>query len=177
MLTNAARKESHPCAPRSFRPAIRATATATLCAAGILAAGCGGSESTVPRDASYVAVLAGANEIPPRSTAATGSATFDVRGGVATYQVAASNLTTAPTLAHVLIGTKDQVGTPIVRLTLVGSSGVIAAGSIDLRGSITFNNTTISGDSLRALFEHGNAYVNVYTATYPAGEIRGQIGR
>ena len=177
MLTNAARKENHPCAPRSFSScAIRATMTLALCALGTLA-GCTGDGATRPRDASYVAVLAGTNEIPPRSPAGSGSATFYVRDGVATYQVTVANLTTAPTLAHVLIGGRDQIGIPIVRLPVVASTGVIAAGTIDLRGSITFNNTTISGDSLHALFESGNAYVNVYTPTYPGGEIRGQIGR
>ena len=177
MLTNAARKETHPCAPRSFaRRAIQAVTTLALCALGTTA-GCGGDGATLPRSASYVAVLAGANEIPPRSTAGSGSATIDVRDGVATYQVTVANLTTAPTLAHVLIGGKDQIGIPIVRLPISASTGVIATGTIDLRGSITFNNTTISGDSLHALFENGNAYVNVYTPTYPGGEIRGQIGR
>jgi hypothetical protein len=177
MLTNAARKENPPCAPRSFPArAIQAISTLAVGALGAMA-GCGGDGATLPRNASYVAVLTGANEIPPRSMSGSGSATFDVRDGLAAYRVTVANLTMAPTLAHILIGGKDQIGIPIVRLPLMASSGVIAAGTIDLRGSITFNNTTISGDSLHALFENGNAYVNVYTPTYPGGEIRGQIER
>jgi hypothetical protein len=91
--------------------------------------------------------------------------------------VTVANLSTPATIVHLLIGTKEQIGVPIARLPLSAPTGTIATGTIDLRGSITFNNTTISGDSLRALFENGNAYVNVYTATYPSGEVRGQVGR
>jgi CHRD domain-containing protein len=177
MLTNAARKVTHPCAPRSFSKG-RAARLAFAAAVGAIATqlGCGGDGSTFPSDASYVAALAGTNEIPPRS-GGSGTATFDMHGGVATYQVAVSNLSAPATLAHVLIGGRGVVGLVIARLPLTAPTGVIATGTIDLRGPITFNNTTISGDSLRTLFENGNAYVNVYTATYPSGEIRGQVGR
>jgi hypothetical protein len=143
----------------------------------IAADGCGSEGATLPADASYSAVLAGASEIPPRATDGSGTATFDVHGGVATYEVAVANLTGPATLVHLLIGGRDVVGLPIARLSLSAPSGVIATGAIDLRAPITFNNTTISGDSLRTLFETGGAYVNVYTATYPGGEVRGQILR
>lgn len=179
MLTNAARKANEPCAPRSFRRR-RAMVVAIMRAAVwvlVTTAGCGADSAGLPGDASYVAVLSGANEIPPRSTAGSGSATFDVHDGVASYRVTVSDLAAAATLAHLLIGSKDQIGVPIVRLPLSAATGAIATGTLDLRGSITFNNTTISGDSLRALFENGNAYVNVYTATYPSGEVRGQVRR
>ncbi|HEV7994302.1 MAG TPA: hypothetical protein VGP25_20930, partial [Gemmatimonadaceae bacterium] len=64
MLTNAARKVNPPCAPRSFwrARAISGALLATTCA--LAAAGCGSDGATLPADASYVAVLAGANEIP-----------------------------------------------------------------------------------------------------------------
>jgi hypothetical protein len=44
------------------------------------------------------------------------------------------------------------------------------------RGSITnANNAGVSLDSLRVLFNNGNAYVNVHTAVNPGGEIRDQV--
>ena len=65
----------------------------------------------------------------------------------------------------------------IVPFTIIAQSGTVAAGSIALRLPIAQGNITISGDSLRALFDAGLAYVNLYSAAYPDGEIRGQILR
>ena len=133
---------------------------------------------TPPRDAVYAAALSGANERPPRSSGASGTATFRVSGDRADYVVTASGLTGPPTVAHLLIGSRDATaGLAIVRLELASSTGTIAAGTIDLARAITFNNTTISGDSLRTLFDNAGTYVNVYTAVYPGGEIRGQVER
>ncbi|HXN76162.1 MAG TPA: CHRD domain-containing protein, partial [Gemmatimonadaceae bacterium] len=49
-------------------------------------------------------------------------------------------------------------------------TGVVGSGSIT-----NANNVNISLDSLRVLFNNGNAYVNVHTTANGAGEIRGQI--
>jgi hypothetical protein len=44
------------------------------------------------------------------------------------------------------------------------------------RGSITnAYNSGVSLDSLRVLFNNGNAYVNVHTSVNPGGEIRDQV--
>jgi hypothetical protein len=97
---------------------------------------------------------------------------------LASYELSVSGLTGPATVAHVLIGsTEATVGQVVMRLDITAATGTIATGTIDLGHPITFNNTTISGDSLRSLFDRGGAYVNVYTATYPGGEIRGQILR
>ncbi len=139
--------------------------------------GCSDGVTTI-RDAVYAAPLSGASERPPRSSSASGTATFRVAGDRADYDVTATGLSGAPTVAHLLIGAREATaGQVIVRLSLAAPSGTIAAGTIDLGHSITFNNATISGDSLRALFENGGTYVNVYTAAYPGGEIRGQVER
>lgn len=130
-------------------------------------------------------MLTGASERPPRNSGASGRATVHVSGNVAIYSVTATGLADAVTAVFLLIGGPETVvGQVIARLQLVGpsSSGTatsetIAAGSIDLGGAITFNNTTISGDSLRTLLERGATFVNVHTAAYPGGEIRGQLER
>jgi len=45
-----------------------------------------------------------------------------------------------------------------------------------MHGSITnANNANVSLDSLRTLFNNGNAYVNVHTTANPGGEIRDQV--
>ena len=133
---------------------------------------------TTARDAVYTAQLSGASERPPRTSSASGMATFRVTGDRADYEVTATGLSGAPTVAHLLIGPRETTaGQVIVRLALAAPTGTVATGAIDLGHAVTFNNTTISGDSLRALFENGGTYVNVYTAAYPGGEIRGQVQR
>ena len=49
-------------------------------------------------------------------------------------------------------------------------NGLVSAGSIT-----NSSNVGVSLDSLRVLFNNGNAYVNVHTAVNPGGEIRDQI--
>ena len=45
-----------------------------------------------------------------------------------------------------------------------------------MSGTITnANNANVSLDSLRTLFNNGNAYVNVHTSVNPGGEIRDQV--
>jgi hypothetical protein len=155
-----------------------ASGSALLAAVG----GCA-EQASGPREAQYEAVLSGANERPPRSSGASGLATIHVTGNLASYTVTANGLADAVTVVHLLIGEREtDAGQVVARLALVSqpgtvTSGTIASGTIDLGGSITFNNSTISGDSLRTLFERGASYVNVYTAAYPGGEIRGQLTR
>jgi hypothetical protein len=80
-------------------------------------------------------------------------------------------------VGHVHIGPAGVIGSVIVPFTILAQSGIVASGSIDLSRPITQGNITISGDSLRVLFDNGNAYVNLHTAAFPGGEIRGQIVR
>ena len=80
-------------------------------------------------------------------------------------------------MGHVHIGAAGVLGSVIVPFTILAQSGTVATGSIDLSRPITQGNITITGDSLRTLFENGTAYVNLHTAAFPGGEIRGQIVR
>lgn len=160
----------------------RLARVATL--AGALAAmpvalACAGDAATGVRDATYVATLSGSNERPtPIRTAASGSARFIVNGAIVQYTVTSSGFETPVVAAFIHIGGAGTVSGPaIVPFTLVAQSGVIASGTLDLTEPITYNTGTISGDSLRALFDSGNAYINLHTAAFPGGEIRGQIVR
>ncbi len=140
-------------------------------------ADCGSDGSTSSSNAVYIAELSGAREIPAVATSASGTATFTRRGTSVTYVVSAAGFTTPLTVGHVHIGGAGVIGSVIVPFTIVSQSGTVASGSIDLGAPITQGNITISGDSLRSLFDGGNAYVNLHSAAYPGGEIRGQIVR
>lgn len=148
-----------------------------LCAlAALVVSACDGDLSTASRDAQYVAALLGANERPASTRSpATGSATISVTGNTAEYVVTASGFTTPLVAGHIHIGGFDVVGQVVVPFSIVAQSGVVASGRIDLSVPVTYNTLTISPDSLRRLFDTGQAYVNMHTAAWPDGEIRGQI--
>jgi hypothetical protein len=57
-----------------------------------------------------------------------------------------------------------------------GNTG--AAHAVTTHGEITAdNNTAVSLDSLRTLFNNGKSYVNIHTTANQAGEIRGNVVR
>lgn len=147
--------------------------TVSVCLAAIAACRLDGTVSA--QRTTFVAALAGSREVPSVATLASGSATFTLTGNTVAYSVSAAGFTTALTVGHVHFGGSGVVGPVIVPFTIGAQTGEVATGSIDLSAPITFNNITISGDSLRTLFETGQAYVNLHTAAFPGGEIRGQI--
>lgn len=140
-----------------------------------LALACAGDGPTNALPTSYRASLTGAGEVPPSKSLATGSATIDVHGATATYVVTASAFSTLLTLGHIHIGGAGSIGPVVVPFTITAQAGVVATGTIDLSRPVTYNTLTISGDSLRRLFDAGAAYVNLHTAAFPGGEIRGQL--
>ena len=142
----------------------------------IVVAACGG-ESTAAGRATYVATLTGAREVPAAITAASGTATFERTGSDVTYRVSATGFTTALTVGHIHIGGSGVIGSVIVPFTIIAQGGIVAEGTIDLSRPVTQGNITITGDSLRTLLDNGGAYVNLHTAAWPGGEIRGQIVR
>jgi Cu/Zn superoxide dismutase len=132
--------------------------------------------TTVAPSVTYVSTLSGANEVPPRATTATGTATYTLTGNILAYTVTVNGLTGAATASHIHAapaGTNGNVIVPYVTANVV--SGVIASGSIDLSQPISNGTTSITGDSLRTLLNNGGAYTNVHTPLFGGGEIRGQI--
>jgi hypothetical protein len=137
---------------------------------------------------SFTATLTGAEEVPPVTTPATGSATFSVSGGQITYTVNGTNVQNA-VLAHIHIAPVGVNGP--VRLNLCGTgapqpactsgTGVVASGT----NGTTVGAPPITFDSLLSAMRTGGAYVNVHTSAAgctpgdqgcnPGGEIRGQI--
>jgi hypothetical protein len=127
----------------------------------------------------FTAVLSGANEVPPVTTTATGTATLSVVGGVLVYRVDVANIT-SPTLSHIhgpaAAGVNAGVrvnfctGTPPAPPCATGTpyTGVLTAGVATQVSGISF-------DSMLVLLRNGNAYVNVHTSANGGGEIRGQV--
>ena len=128
----------------------------------------------------FTAALTGQEEVPGVTTAAIGEAGFTLgkEGRELTYTLTVKDMANV-TAAHIHKGGKGTNGPPVANLftgpkktgafngTL--SEGVLTAN--DLAGPL-YGKTL---DDLVTLIKTGEAYVNVHTDAYPAGEVRGQI--
>lgn len=111
------------------------------------------------------AKMQGAQEVPPTTSTATGSAYALVDNGNDSVFVTGSytGLTAASTMAHVhheLPGTAGPVIFPVFHSA--ATSGAVHAMVLA---------TGVQVDSMLA----GQSYINVHTSTHPSGEIRGQL--
>ena len=147
---------------------------ASSAALGLACAGGGTSPAPV---VTYGATLTGAREVPAAVTPATGAASFLLTGTTVTYTITTSGFSSPLTVGHVHLGGAGETGPVIVPFSIVAQSGTVATGVVDVGARVTYGNITISGDSLLHLFENGKAYVNLHTAGFPGGEIRGQVVR
>jgi len=108
----------------------------------------------------YVAALSGAQEVPPVTTTATGSATFTLSADRTQLTYSVTHTVTGGTASHIHLAAAGEIGNVIYPFTPFGST---------MTGTLTI--TTTDADNL----EQGKMYVNVHSATFKDGEIRGQI--
>jgi hypothetical protein len=110
-----------------------------------------------------LARLSAAEEVPPTSSAATGTGilVIDPTTRAASGSITLSGL--AATAAHIHIGAPGVNGPIIVPLANAGGS-VWAVPA----------NTRLTAEQLKA-FKQGNLYYNAHSTLFPNGEIRGQI--
>lgn len=144
-----------------------------------LHAGMSGTVTVLPNG--ILALLNGANERPnPVTTSANGAAVFTRNGTAVTYVVTYQGIASIPTGAHIHapagVASTAGVLVDLVKQTQTSTSGVLTGTftAADIRG--ISGQPPIALDSLMTLLRTGNAYVNVHSSTFPAGEIRGQTG-
>jgi hypothetical protein len=144
----------------------------------LVAAGCGGGESPggLRAERSFTISLTQSQEVPPpQPTGASGTAVVIIYEDEIEYQLSAQNIT-GITMAHIHSGAPGVAGPIVVTLFLPGSptgnvNGTFASGRLNV-GNLPAGVTI---ESLKALLNGGNAYVNVHTTVNQPGEIRGQI--
>ena len=133
-----------------------------------------------PAAATYTADLGGGNEIPPLTTAASGTLTLTVAAdGSSVDYVLEVNSIISLTVARLHEGDVGATGATIFTIydgpTKSGLySGTVAQGTFtaaDLVGSL--KGKTI--DDLVSLIEANSVYLNVGTEAHVEGEIRGQL--
>lgn len=121
----------------------------------------------------FRADLSGANEVPARATAATGTSQIEVDGNTVFFAVEVHNIN-AVSLSHIHVGPASANGPVRVDFFLGPVTGPL--NGILAQGSFTAADVkVISFDQLLAEIRAGNAYVNVHSPTFPAGEVRGQL--
>jgi hypothetical protein len=115
----------------------------------------------LPGAGCFSASLDGTQEVPPNASPASGSGVFALSADRTTlvYDIAFGGLTSNETVQHIHRGAIGVAGPVVFNL----SPGSPKNGVITL--------TPAQADELQA----GLYYVNIHSATYPGGEIRGQI--
>ena len=133
------------------------------------------SDSTSPNNKTYVANLIAANEGAGHTSAGSGVATFVDLGNEIDWSLNLSNMT-AVVASHIHGPAPVGTNAPVIINLFIPNVATGTVNGVVMHGSITnANNANVSLDSLRVLFNNGNAYVNVHTTANPGGEIRDQV--
>jgi uncharacterized repeat protein (TIGR01451 family) len=159
-----------------MRRTVSMLALGLIAAVGVAAVATSCGDSTAPANKTYVANLNAAAEGGTFTSPGSGVFTFVDNGNVIDWTLTLTNITNV-TASHIHLGSSVPAGTAgpvIINLFLPNRppetgvlNGVVAAGTIT-----NANNSTVSLDSLRVLFNNGNAYANVHTTAHTGGEIR-----
>lgn len=115
---------------------------------------------------SFKVPLTGAEQVPPVTTAAKGTAdlTWDAGTRVVTWDITTSGLSSEATMAHFHKGAAGKNGPVVIWLSKQGEP---------ISGAIK-GQATLTADQAKE-FEAGDWYINVHTKDHPSGEIRGQV--
>ncbi len=166
-------------APQTIATTSATAASRTFANAGTFPYNCtlhaGMNGTVIVQQPGFLALLNGANERPtPNTSTGSGAASIAVNGNTINYTVAYQGITGAPTGLHIHspggINVTAPISVDLLTTPLTGLSGV-------LTGTFTATNIRTAGvslDSMVTMLRNGNAYVNLHTATFPGGEIRGQ---
>jgi glucose/arabinose dehydrogenase len=130
----------------------------------------------------FAARLSGRQEVPPVMTDAGAIARFALnRDGILDYELWATGPIENAMQAHIHLGARGQNG-PIVTFLFENMAGadfergdLIARGTLGDADLIARPGFTPTIDELAERMRQGRAYVNLHTAAFPGGEIRGQI--
>lgn len=109
----------------------------------------------------FLATLNGASEVPANPSTATGSATLTFNTSTKVFTVTVTHNIATPTGGH-------------IHKAAVGVSGPVVFPFSSLTSPITY--TSIALDAAQEADLNANLYyVNIHTAAYVGGEIRGQL--
>ena len=146
--------------------------TCALASASLAIAGCAGSGLSAPE---IKVALSAANEVPPSSSTAGGKASFWVHADRTVSGVVETSGMTA-TAANLYLGAQGTVGPLAVQLLRTSSEGPVEMEQTLISGaSWTVPRSARLDDTQYRAYLAGELYINVHSARYPEGEIRGQL--
>ena len=132
-----------------------------------------------PTNKTYIATLIAINEGAGHTSPGSGVATFVDLGTEIDWTLTLTNMTAVSLRRTSISGDATKVGTtagPVIFNMFIPNGPTGTLNGEVAHGSFTnANNANISLDSLRVLFNNGNAYTNVHTSANPGGEIRDQV--
>ena len=142
---------------------------------------------TLPAATIYSAILLGSNEVPPTGSPATGQAMVTLNGDLLTVDESFSGLIGGgATAAHIHCcapaGVNAIVAVPFTSFPAATSGTYVNTFDLTLLGTYNAAFVTANGGTaasaeaaLIAGLNSFQAYVNIHDATFPGGEIRGQL--
>ena len=186
-------ESAYPRRRRAYQTGLSLLAL-VLCAGSLAVLGCGrGGDDGEQRRAN----LTGAQEVPPTTSAATGTVTFNINEARTQIDFTLNITTALPNIreSHIHVAPLGVNGPivldfcttslvtpptgvplpptcPTAPFTLTGS--LTAANLRTITPTITAAGVNNFADAVSNILS-GNAYANVHTTAFPGGEIRGQI--
>jgi CHRD domain len=157
----------------------------SLAVASLAFADDGKGKSKRDKRTTWTANLIGYNEVPATNSKGHATLSLALDNGTMTFKLEYSGLSGNPAAAHVHIG---QVGVnggvsfffcggggkPACPASTAGTvNGTVVAA--DVVGPTAQGFAAGDLDSVVAAIQHGLGYANVHTASFPGGEIRGQV--
>lgn len=118
-------------------------------------------EETPDPNVIFKAVINGASEVPVNASTATGTATLTYNTDTKIFSIVVNYSGVTATNAH-------------IHKAAVGVSGGVAFGFTPITSPINFTSAALDSTQQADLNAH-LYYVNIHSAQYPGGEIRGQL--
>jgi hypothetical protein len=140
-----------------------------------------------PTDPTYRAIASGQAEVPPNASAGSSVATIELNGSQLVVDLPFSDLSGTSTVAHIHCCTADAfTGTAAVAVPFTDFPTGVRAGNYEATFRLDEDSTyapaflAANGGSVRGAYaalvdgiNANEAYVNIHSALYPNGEIRG----
>lgn len=121
----------------------------------------GGSSTPTNMTTTFRATLTGANEVPSTPSLAAGSAILTFNNSTKVFSLTVNHTVESPTAGHVHRGAAGVSGPPVFAFSTLASPIVYTSTALDASQEADLNANLY--------------YVNIHSAAYPDGEIRGQL--